>query len=306
MKRNLLLLALILLISCTLTVMAAADDSVVFSDDLKSFEYNNEEFVRINSSGLDVYFDGRSLYPLLTLEQKKELDDAVILLDEYETLASVEFQYKDGSILTSVYLEEGYVDEYEALLSGNATTHVIYFDWYNDNKIPVATESLFGERVTLKGNRIISYDEFPVYATVEGTGIELIRGVIIYCSDAVYFVDLDDAGVDNWYDFYLSDYEELSAWRIIDGEVLSRLSETKTKYDMEYTFGLSLYDGISRNIAAGLLIALFAVLPFIIFVVFFVKFFKAAKVYKRLYRVICIFSALELVVFTIIATMILM
>lgn len=306
MKRNLLLLVLVLIISCTLSVMVAADDSVVFADDLKSFEYGNEEFVRINASGLEVYFDGRQLNALLTREQNKELDDVIILLDEYETLANAEFKYKDGSTLTSVYLEKSYLDEYEALLNGDASACVIYFDLYDSEGIKAATDSLYGERVALKGNRIISYDEFPVYATVNGTGIELIRGVIVYCSDAVYFVDFDDVGVDSWYDFYLSEYEELSAWRITDSKLISSLSEAKSEYDAEYTLGFSLYDGISQKIAAVLLILLFAVAPFVIFVIFFVKSFRATKVYKRIYRTVCIFSALELIVFTIIATIVLM
>lgn len=306
MKRNLLLFVFVLLIFCILTVMVTADGSAVFADDLKSFVYGNEEFVRINSSGLDVYFEGRQLNALLTREQKKELEEVVIQLDEYETIANVELKYKDGSALTSVYLEKSYLDEYEALLNGDASTCVVYFDLYELDGITVATDSLYGERVTLKGNRIISYDEFPVYATVDGTGIELIQGVVIYCRDAVYFVDLDDVGVDSRYDFYLSEYEELYAWRITDGELLSSFSDAKSEYDAEYTLGFALYDGISQKIAAVLLILLFAIAPFIVFVIFFVKSFRATKTYKRLYRTICIFGALELIVFTIIATIVLM
>lgn len=295
----------ILLFSCLGFTTFATPASATISDDYQEFYLDGNTYSRFDTSALEGEHFTYDIPVELSATQKENLREVILETNEATTVIYADIHFKDGAVLSVGYLRNDYVEMYNEMLAGQNNEYVIDFEYPDDNTITVSKTALYGKSVTLTSDKLEMCDYYPVIVETKDATLTVYKGSLLTYDESYYYVDFQEAKIESWYDFSPYEYSELPAYEISDAEILASIRAAEDSYYSD-DLGFLLNDNFTETVSAIFLIIVFAVIPFAIFVVFLILAIRSKTVYKKMFRTIYIFSATLLVVFTIVATFVML
>lgn len=295
----------ILLFSCLGFTVFANPASVTISDDYQELYLDGNTYSRFDTSSLEGEHYIDNIPVELSDAQEELLREVSIETNATFTVIYADIHFKDGAVLSVGYLRNDYVKMYNEMIAGQNSEYVIDFEYPDDNTVTVSKSILYGENIVLNSEDLGSCTFYPVVVESEDGILTVYKGSLLAVNERYYYVDFQEATVKSYYDFNPYAYNELPAYEITDTNALASIREAEGSY---YSDGLGflLDDNFTNKVSAIFLIIVFAVIPFAIFVVFLILAIRSKTEYKKMFRTIYIFSATLLVVFTIVATLVMM
>lgn len=309
MKRFiLLLLSLVLILSVSVPVLAAADPaeteadlttSVYLSEDLMTATRQDMTYVRFNadhliSQTLTSWGTGTGNDSLVFSEtQKQTIKSGDIDVYSGEVAIRVTLEYYDGVTMTVNYIREDLYEQYQQLL----TTDQVTVDFRNpdNNKVDITLDKETMQKEILFQEDIYYVNSYDIIVETEEMSVS--RGQLLVLDDSYYYFDEEENGT------YLYGAERYTAWLITD-------EATCAKFDAaleEYHSGLGVLedDDFSEAVSKVFLIAMFVVLPAIVLILFLVLAIIAkTPVYKKLFWNLCAWSGVLLIFVGILAAVV--
>lgn len=294
-----------LLFSCLGLTVFAANSSVTISEDYQKLYVDGESYSRFNASLFEIGYIDSDRKVALSDAQKETISNIELYTNEHETIVETNIYFKDGAYLSITFLRDDYLDTYNEIVNNQSQEYVIDFGWPQGNTVIANKTDLFGNTVTFSSDDLEWCDYFYVTITSDDDSLNALKGSLITLDDEFYYADFEEAGITNGYGFYPADYPELTVHEITNAELLTSLEEAEAKYFAD-DYGFLYDDDFTETISAVFLIFVFAVIPFAIFVVFLVMAICSKAVYRKMFRLICILSGAELIIFGILTAFIMM
>lgn len=306
MKKIIALILSVLLVFCCLSFSVSADNSsITISDDYSDIYLNGKRYTRFNASAIQ-YELTETISDNITLSTTQEIliSDIYLAKDANGVIVHAKFSHYDGSTLTADYLNSDYIEIYNDIMTSDKGTYVIDFEYPEGNTVNVDKSALKGEYINLFPDEIYISDYFEVTAQNSDGTIVIIKGCLIVSDDEYYYIDYEEAGITNIDEFYPYVYSSaLLAHKITDTDLIAGLDKAMEEYYSD-DLGFLLDDSFSESVSSVFLVFVFAVIPFAVLVLFLILAIRSKTVYKKLFGIICVLSAAELAVFTILACLI--
>ena len=302
MKKYLIcIITAILLFSCLSMTAFAENTAPTISDDYQTIYINGETYSRFNASLVGTSYYTYDITPELTDTQQENITAIDIEMNDSRTILSVQIGLKDGSTLSANYIREDYLQTYNDLTTDPNSPYTIDFFYPLDNTVTGSKSDFMGTPVALSEYEIYSSNYFDVFMTLNEDS-SIYSGSLLIIDDSYYYVDYEENGVLNWSYFDLYEYTELAAYEITDSELVANIQAgEEAYYGDDYSFFYD--DELTNSISSVFLILIFAVVPAIILVLFFIFALRSKGIYRRLFAVICGCAGAELIIFTIVTTM---
>lgn len=298
MKRYLALIVCLISLCLLLCFPVQASSlECTISEDLQTVYYNGQTYTHINTLVFNFYHAYTQIDARLSQAQQSTYSSISVYTTEDETMIEVTFITPDGVQTIIGYLLDQLVPEYEHALEDHESPHqVAYWD-----SLQLPYTQLKGSPVTLDPNTIFMSEEYHVQLPLEGTELNVIKGILLINGSDYYYVDLQQNHIVNRRDYYCFEAgEEISAYMITDPELCDAIAEA---YSMEYELGLG--DGV-RTVTALVLALIFGLLPGSILVLSLILgSCSKDRFYQKAWRVVAALSGAELMVFIIVASILL-
>lgn len=305
MKKIIALLLSVLLLFCCLSFSVSADNSTItISDDYSDIYLYGKRYTRFNASFMQYeLIDEITDEITLSTTQEILISDTYLAIDMNKAILHAEFSHYDGSTLTADYLSEDYIEIYNDIMTSDKGTYVIDFMFPEGNTVKTEKTKLMGEYTTVFTNSVYIKDWHDVTSTSPDGVIEVIKGALVIGSDAYYYVDFEEANISNPLKFSPEEYDFFAAYKITDAMLLEEIEDAEDEY-YDDDIGFLLDDDFTESVSTVFIILVFAVLPFISLIVFFILSLRSQKTYKKIFSIIWISSAAELIIFTILALLV--
>lgn len=310
MKKFISVLIAVLLLSSCFVVPAFAqavdewgfpvDPVIEFSNDYTKIYYDGYTFKRVDADVLDIYFLGLYWDVVLTDAQQSSIKNVEVEINSEDTVIFATINFKDGMTMSSAYLREDYIDDYNRIASTECEEYTIDFTYPEDNTVIAKKSDLFGETVVFNKSKLGLCDAYEVKATVEEAGLTVIKGFLLIYDEEYYYVDCYETGLpaDTYFDYH--EFSELSVHRITNPELFADINFAEEEY-YDDDYGYLYDDSFTETISAVLIIFVFAIVPLAILVIFLVKAIKGKGVYKKMYFTVSALCVAEIIVFIVIA-----
>ncbi len=299
MKRILSLILALLCLSlslCGLTAYADEDDVVTFSADLEKMYYDGDTYLRCDGRRIwqtqdESHFDLSVRYE----GEGRKADNTKLWSDYDEIIWFVEYYFSDGSMLNTYYIEDKHYDTFMALKEGDRADYEIDFGYPYGNTVRAKKSQLFGEKTDSKeiysGAKLSKFD---VTGSIGDFSLFYDKGLILEMYDgSFYYLDYDEnPGYDRWDDKGKAPLIH----KITDEALLTKLERAAEEYydsDYGYFEDTDLAEGFSKTS----LCFMFGVVPLALFVYGLVQMLRKKGGEKKMYAVLCITCAAELLVF---------
>lgn len=295
------IITFILLFSCLGLTAFANPASASISDDYQKLYIDGNSYSRFNTSMMNVEYFSYDFPVELSATQKESLDEIILQANEDATLICAKIIFKDGAVLTVEFLRDDYLELYNEITVGETATYTIDFHYPEGNTVTTKKEALYGNGILLGADKLEWCDYFPVIAESSDGRLSVYKGSLIIFEENYYYVDFKEAGIESWYEFDPYECAKLPAYEISDPELISSIQKAEDTYYSD-DLGFFFDDSFTEAISLVFLIIVFAIVPFVIFVLFLILAIRSKTVYKKMFRIIYMLSAAELVVFAIVAT----
>ena len=291
----------ILLFSCWSLMAFANPSSATLSDDYQKLYIGENTYSRFRPSMIEINYFDADISVALNASQQETIDKVSLQTNEGNIFVYAQIYFKDGAVLSVEFLRDDYADKYNEISMAETSTYIIDFEYPEGNLVTTDKSDLFGERVTLTKEKLEWCSYYPIFIQSSDGVLTSYKGSLIVIEEDYYYVDYGDIQVEEHYAFYPYEYSELPAYQISDNELIADIQAAESEF---YTddFGFLLDDNLSQSISTVFLFIVFAIIPFAIFVVFLILAIRSKTIYKKLFRLIYILSATELVMFAIIAS----
>lgn len=301
MKRYLALIVCLISLCLLLCfpVQASAAECTI-SEDLQTLNYAGQTYTHVNSLAFDFYYTYMELDLDLSEDQLQTYSSVTACITDDESLVEVTYIYPDGTKTVMGYLLDLLVPDYEQALTDDASTCTASF-W---SELEVIPEQLKGTPVTLDTQTAYWSEEYRVSLTLKNTWLSVVKGTILINGTDYYYVDLQENNVVNRTDYNTSKYGEgASAYKITDPEICEAIAEA---YASENTLGLGIED--AGLVISGVLLSLiFGLLPGVILILSLIlSFCSKDGFYRKLWRILAILCAVELLIFVIVVAILLL
>ena len=292
-----ILFAITLLFSCFGLTSFAQNSSLTISEDYKTITVDGKTYSQFNSNMLasNNTMDRASIQVMLSTAQQNAIDGIHITSDYKQIMFGLQIAFKDGISVSISYLRSDLLADYNNLVNNGSDSYDIVFDYPESNTIVADSKALYGTEVNLTADFLYQCDYFPVTVSNINNSISVIKGSLLIGDNAYYYVDFANSGIAFGNSFSPWNYANLKAYKITDSTLLEKL---ETAYDAYYYGDFS--NGFTQTLAAIFLIFTFGIIPLGILIVGIILAIRSKKVYKKLFRMLYIVAAAELVVFTII------
>lgn len=204
------------------------------------------------------------------------------------------FSFFDNTVLSATYLQDNYLDSYNALTTGQITEYLIDFKWPDGNIVTAKKEDIFDNTVTLTSSEFERSDYYPVRIQSEDGVLTIATGYLLIIDDTYYYTDFSESTLENDYYFDPSEYSELLAHEITDATLCANLLAAENAY-YDDDFGFLYDDDLSETILSVFVIILLILVPLMLFILFLILAIRSKTIYKKFFRTIYILSAAELV-----------
>jgi len=295
-KRISILFAIILLFSCFGFTTYAQKSSNTLSEDYQTMTVDGKNYSRFNASMLNLDTSYSNIKLALSKTQKEEIASIELESSKNISVISVDISFKDGSRLLIDFLRDDLIKEYNTLLNDTSQEYEIDFSWPSGNVVTTKGTSLLGEKIELGSDVLEWCTSFAVTASNNDESMFMTKGELISYEDNYYYVDFAECGVTNAAYFSLYEYDSLLVHKVTDKDLVKNLADAEKAFH-EDDMGFLENDDFTESVSAVFLIAVFAVIPFIILIVCLIFTIRSKAVYRKLWASICILSGAEIVVF---------
>ncbi len=305
MKKYITYLIAMLILSLSLCFPAAAEKApITFSEDFNTLYYQ-QSYTRFDASSLNFELQGGIIDdPIqLSANQQMAVDEVELREDMNEVIIHAMIKYHDGSTLYVYYLREDYIAEYQQLREEIDGDYTVDFAWPEENIVVHGKDAFFGKKTTVSSDTVSRSHCFTVYVDSRSGALALIKGELLLDDGEYYFLSYEENDIDGSEELYSGRYESFTVWEITDAELLEKLDQAESAYYDE-DVGFLYDDELGEVITAVAMIFVFAVLPFGAMITFLVLAIRTTKLYRKLSVIICILSAIEISVFSLIAAII--
>ena len=235
----------------------------------------------------------------LTDNQKETVKDVYAEINDQGNIISATYTFKNGSVLSSYYLHEDYLEEYNTVKSDNWNLCEIDFIYPDGNKLNITRDKLFGESYNLFMAEVDIENWFDVFAVSKDNSFSVTKGILIDTDEEYYYLDFKTAGI-TYSDFDIESYANLSVYKITDSEFKEQIDDAIAEYYAD-DYGFLDDDKTTKKVSDIVLVIIFLILPFAVFVLFFILALRSKTKYKKLFRTIYILALLLTLVFIILA-----
>lgn len=310
MKKIISILIAVLLLSSCFSVSAFAttvdewgfpvDPVIEFSDDYTDIYFDGYTFERVDASMLNIYFLGLYWEVVLTDAQSALIKSVEVKINSEDTVMFATINFNDGMTMSSAYLREDYIDDYNRIVSNQCEEYIIDFSYPADNTVIAQKKDLFGEIVSFNKSKLGLCDAYVVEATVKEAGLTVVKGFLLIYDEEYYYVDCYETGLPAYTTFDYHKFTELSVHRITNPELFADINFAEEEY-YEDDYGYIYDDSFTETISAVLIIFVFVIVPLAILVIFLIKAIRGKGTYKKMYFVISALCLAEIIVFIVIA-----
>lgn len=303
MKKLISVIIVCLLLSSILVMPASAASFVLEEGgQVLRFYHAGGTYRRIDDSILDVEYTDNKNHTFkrtdeYTANEPRDIKTVKIKTDKSENIVRAEIHYNDGTYLVSCYLQENYLDEYQAFANDTYDTYTAKFDWPEDNFVKISKTAVSGKLQYLYKSHIESASNIleVSYRTDDGV-LNTSKGALVILDDKCYFAKYENYGLQSVEELYNRAADAsasaaiTSAYEITDEATLSAIRAADKEF-YSSDFGFLYNEDFTDKLSAIFLIILFAVLPLGVFVLFLILAIRSKTIYKKLFTIIYIASA---------------
>lgn len=297
------IIALILAVFClsSMCVFAeTAEKTASVNENFSTFTLDNERYEAFDFSvsgeadfsELNCTFD-------LTDNQKETVEDVYAEINDQGNIISATYNFKNGSILSTYYLHEDFLEEYNTVKSDNWNLCEIDFIYPENNILNTSKDKLLGESYNMFTAELVIDNWFDVYAVSGDKSFRVTKGILIDTDEEYYYLDFKTAGI-TYSDFDLEKYDHLPVYKITDSEFKEQIDDAIAEYYAD-DYGFLDDDKTTKKVSDIVLVIIFLILPFAVFVMFFILALRSKTKYKKLFRTIYILALILTLVFIILA-----
>ncbi len=305
MKNKILsiIFAVLLLIPCfSLSASAITERTengtycgISISEDYKTLYYKGTVYERFDSSMTEWEYEN-NFYNIKYNSNEIDYVDYDIGLKAVIITANI--YLTDGSNFGASYIDANYMAEHRSLIT-NASEYDVEFSYSSNYTVILPANVFHGEATTLSNDKIRFSDFFDTNAASSNNSFSVKKGVVVLSDDTYYYVDFFENGIKSSDDFFTTPKEDYIAHKITDSDAISSLNDAYKEYSSD---GLNfLGNDFTAGIGIVLLCIVFGVLPLAALIVFLILSIRAkAPPYKKMFRIVWLLSAAELVLFVVV------
>ena len=300
MKR---IIALILAVFClsSMCVFAETGEKTAFvSENFSTFTLDGERYEAFDfSTSRTSRFEDLNCMVDLTDSQKETVEKIYTEINDEGNIIRAEYTFKSGSILSTYYLHEDFLEEYNTVKTDDWDLCVIDFIYPENNTLSISKDKLFGESYNLFTAEVDIDNWFDVDAVSDDKSFGVTKGILIDTDEEYYYLDFNTAGI-TYSDFDIENYDHLPVYKITDPQFKEQIDKAIDEF-YDYDYGFLTDDKTTQKISDIVLVSIFLILPFAAFVLFFVLALRSKTKYKKFFRTIYILSLILTLVFIILA-----
>ena len=281
-----IVIAALLLCSCFMFSASADDASITLSADYSELYINSETYYQVQDTSL--YVECGFVFEdevTLSEEQTKLIKSVKLNCDEYGRVVEAVINMRIGDPATVIYMNSDALEEYEALKTNNKYT--VDFISPEGNSVRVSREALFDTPVTLGEDPLYYCDYYYVGSVSSDGGMSLCKEMILSDIYSFYYVDFEQAGINDPYQFDPNEQTELAAYKITNSSLKGELTDAEDKY---YGVDLTTDEEVPDFMFGGAIIILFilAILLLGVAVTFLILGINSKTQYRKMFFAICI------------------
>lgn len=300
MKRIIALILAVFCLSSMCVFAETAGKTASVDENFSTFTLDNERYEafdfsvsgKADFSELNCTFD-------LTATQKETVEKIDAEINHQGNIISATYTFKNGSILSTYYLHEDFLEEYNTVKSDDWNLCEIDFIYPEDNTLSISKDKLLGESYNLFMAEVDIDNWFDVDAVSKDKSFRVTKGILIDTDEEYYYLDFKTAGI-TYSDLDLEKYDHLPVYKITDTEVKKQIDEAIYEFYAD-DYGFLNDDKTTGKISDIVLVTIFLILPFAVFVLFFVLALRSKTKYKKFFRTIYILALILTLVFIILA-----
>lgn len=311
MKRTIALLVAVLFIFGTFPVSASqfkptGDESVTismfaeFSDDYSKLVYDGVNYTQFNDNQMTGNIETTNVRVKLTAKQQEKLSSVELDVSNQNDIIHAYYSLKNGGHISFSYLKDEYIGSYNIAMQDNWETAKIDFIWPEGNLLTVNHQTLKQNKTSLS---IDDYSDcFDVYVPIGDRDFGISKGSLYTVDDEYYYVDYSDAGIIYDGGFDITEYPNLSAYKITDQLLCD---DIKSAIEKNYGEELGFFDDdkFTKKVSDVFLVIIFAIIPFAIFLLFLILALRSKTRYKKFFAWISIFSVSEFIIFVVLTVL---
>lgn len=275
--------------------------TLIISDDYENVYLSTENYIKIDGTHLEESYPFKIEADFKPLEeQKKNIKNIVIHSNLKETLLRITFYFSSGDKITSYYLHHLHEDNYNFALNKEPLEINFY---YSDEPFEIDRDEFkkevnAGEKVVINKNNIYADEYYKIYSK-RGDLTIIIGFLIIDENSNYYYTDSEISGKYSPQEIYYNFSEEIPAIKLNESEFLLEL---KVKNETRY----KIIDFSDKLTSVIVLSISFLFLPLATLVMSIIALVKSKKaIYKKMWIIVSILSAVEIILFCISAFLIL-
>ncbi len=292
-----LIIAVLLLIPCFVLTVSADTCDISLWTDYKTLTHNGAHYYRIDGSVTEWSYSYSYDGVTYDMDEVKYVDYEI---SENDVIIDTYIYLTDGSSINASFINENYFDEYNNLLTFPDVYTVDFsgFEYRAASKVEITSNIILDEAITMTGEQLLRGEDFLVKAYSYDDSFFIKKGHVILLDDTYYYLDKYIEN-DNLFDFFANSKEDISVYKITHPDTISKLD---TAYNEE--FGIDSTDFLSGDFSASIGIVMIfitaGVIPIALLIIFIMLSSRAkTPIYKKLFKVIWITAACELVLFAV-------
>ncbi len=286
--------AVLVLCSCFVFTVAAEGGPITLSDDYSELYVDSDTYIQVEDTSLYVECDFVVNNEVTLNEaQSKTIRSVELYSNDSGNIIEAYIEMKIGSSARVVYMNSDSLMEYNVLK--NSREYTVDFIYPEGNTVKASYEALFGKPDTLYEDDLVFCDFYYVYTASSESGMSLCKGMVLSGLYYVYYLDFEQAGIEDPYDFSPYEATELDVYKITDPSLESDLIDAELVYYGE--------DPLDENSETdlwfgGAVVLLFVVVILLlgVFVTFLVLGICSKTEYRKLFLTISIIAACGLAV----------
>lgn len=313
-------LVCVLLVSLLCLSVHAEDNQfsgkLSIAEDYSSASYNGKMYIsaEFDLSATDIH---RNI-PKSSITLTSTQESVISSIEAYtiDAFLYVNIYYKKGGNAFYTYIDSAYLEQYEAFIAEGGSTYIVTSPW--SQSIETTLDKLQGEKITMKAYELdyCYVSELSVSTMSEDGYFAAFRGYVFTDGESIYYIDYSQFGADVAYytDRHLSyhpssyvtnNFDEATVWKITDKNLIADISAI-AGYNQDQSNGgfIDEFDGESDGVATAIAIIfiisvvfIFGLVPLAGLIFAIIMSVKCKGVYKKLYRILAIILAVELLLF---------
>ena len=300
MKRIIAIILAVFCLSSMCVFAETAGRTASVDENFSTFTLDNERYEAFDFSvsGKAVFSELNCTFNL-TDTQRETVEKIDAEINDKGNIINATYTFKNGSILSTYYLHEDFLEEYNTVKSDDWNLCEIDFIYPENNILNITKDKLLGESYNMFIAEVDINNWFDVDAVSGDKSFRVTKGILIDTDEEYYYLDFKTAGI-TYSDFDLEKYDHLPVYKITDPQFKEQIDNAIEEYYAD-DYGFLDDDKTTKKVSDIVLVIIFLILPFAVFVLFFVLALRSKTKYRKFFRTIYILSLILPLVFIILA-----